>query len=167
MIGAMARHRVQALRAARKTLKQVVVETGVSQGKVQRIERERPIDQPAEPLQADEGGVGRPSVVEPFRGRLAAVLAAESTLPTVEILHRLRGWRLVRRWYTGRGCLAPQQGGTLEWVLLASGPGRVGAPGNRRSESCESIEGTDLTLNVSSRRYSYFSKAPRRRQLEG
>jgi transposase len=90
MIGAMARHRVQVLRAARKTLKQIVAETGVSQSSVQRIERERAIEQPAE-LQAGERGVGRPSVVEPWRDRLAAVLAAEPALPTMEILHRLRG----------------------------------------------------------------------------
>jgi transposase len=91
MIGAMARHRVQVLRAAKQTLKQIVAATGVSQSSVQRIERERPIEQPADLLQACERGVGRPSVVEPFRDRLAAVLAAEPRLPTMEILHRLRG----------------------------------------------------------------------------
>src|SRR5213594_3676996 len=91
MIGAMARHRVQVLRAARKTLKQIVAETGVSQSSVQRIERERAIEQPGDLLQASERGVGRPSVVEPFRERLAAVLEAEPGLPTMEILHRLRG----------------------------------------------------------------------------
>ena len=90
MIGAMARHRVQVLRAAGKTLKQIVAETGVSQRSVQRIERERPIEQPADLLQACERGVGRPSVVAPWRGKLAAVLAAEPELKTVEILHRLR-----------------------------------------------------------------------------
>jgi transposase len=93
MIGAMARHRVQVLRGAGKTLKQVVAAAGVSQSSVQRIERERAIEQPADLLQAGERGVGRPSVVEPWRDRLAAVLAAEPTLPTVEILHRLRGER--------------------------------------------------------------------------
>ena len=91
MIGAMARHRVQVLRAAGKTLKQVVAAAGVSQSSVQRIERERAIEQPADLLQAGERGVGRPSVVEPWRDRLAAVLAAEPALPTMEILHRLRG----------------------------------------------------------------------------
>ena len=91
MIGAMARHRVQVLRAAGKTLKQVVAAVGVSQSSVQRIERERAIELPADLLQAGERGVGRPSVVEPWRDRLAAVLAAEPAMPTVEILHRLRG----------------------------------------------------------------------------
>ena len=90
MIGAMARHRVQVLRAAGKTLKQLVAETGVSQSSVQRIERERAIETPGDLLQACERGVGRPSVVEPWRERLAAVLVADPELKTVEILHRLR-----------------------------------------------------------------------------
>ena len=91
MIGAMTRHQVQVLRAAKQTLKQVVAETGVSQSSVQRIERERAIERPDDLLQADERGVGRPSVVEEYRERIAAVFAAEPKLPTVEILHRLRG----------------------------------------------------------------------------
>jgi transposase len=86
----MARHRVQVLRAAGMTLKQIVAGTGLSQRSVQRIERERAIEQPGDLLQACERGVGRPSVVGPWRERLAAVLAAEPELMTVEILHRLR-----------------------------------------------------------------------------
>ena len=89
----MARHRVQVLRAAKQTLKQIVAATGVSQSSVRRIERERAIEQPADLMQACERGVGRPSVVEPFRERLAAVLAAGPALPTMEILH----WALSAR----------------------------------------------------------------------
>jgi transposase len=96
MIGAMARHRVQVLRAAGQTLKQVVAATGVSQSSVQRIEREQPLETVADLVQAGRRGVGRPSVAEPWRDRVAAVLAAEPTLPTVEVLHRLRAER-----YTG------------------------------------------------------------------
>ena len=90
MIGAMARHSVQVLRAAGKTLKQIVAETGVSQRSVQRIELERPLETVADLLQARERGVGRPSVAAPWRERVVAVLAAEPALPTMEILHRLR-----------------------------------------------------------------------------
>ncbi len=90
MIGAMARHRVQVLRGAGKTLKQVVAAAGVSQSSVQRIEREPPLVTVADLLQTGPRGVGRPSVAEPWRDRVAAVLAAEPALPTVEILHRLR-----------------------------------------------------------------------------
>ena len=90
MIGAMARHRVQVLRTAGKTLKQIVADTGVSQSSVQRIERERAIELPGDLLRASERGVGRPSVVEQWRAWVAGVLAAEPALPTVEILHRFR-----------------------------------------------------------------------------
>ena len=90
MIGAMARHSVQVLRGAGKTLKQIVAETGVSQRSVQRIELERPLETIADLLQAGPRGVGRPSVAGPWRERVVAVLAAEPALPTMEILHRLR-----------------------------------------------------------------------------
>src|SRR6266576_3543108 len=90
MIGAMTRHRVQVLRAAGMTLEQVVAKTGVSQSSVQRIEREPAIEAPADLPLAVDRGVGRPSVVEEWRERLAAVLAAEPELKTVEILHRMR-----------------------------------------------------------------------------
>src|SRR2546428_8606604 len=35
-------------------------------------------------------GVGRPSVVEPFRLQLGAMLEADPRLKTVEVLHRMR-----------------------------------------------------------------------------
>ena len=73
MIGAMARRRVQVLRAAGKTLKQVVAETGVSQSSVQRIGLEPPLETVADLVQAGRRGVGRPSVAEPWRERVAAV----------------------------------------------------------------------------------------------
>jgi transposase len=90
MIGAMARHQVQVLRAAGKTLEETAAAAGVSQRSVQRIELEPPLETLADLLRARPRGVGRPSVVARWRERVAAVLAAEPTLPTVEILHRLR-----------------------------------------------------------------------------
>src|SRR5262245_17047726 len=90
MIGAMARLRVQVLRAAGMTLKQVAAKTGLSQSSVQRIEREPVIGAPEDLVQVLDRGVGRPSVVEEYRERLAAVLNAEPELKTVELLHRLR-----------------------------------------------------------------------------
>jgi len=90
MIGAMARHGVQVLRAAGKTLKETAAAVGVSQRSVQRIELERPLETVADLLQSGPRGVGRPSVAGPWRERVVAVLAAEPALPTMEILHRLR-----------------------------------------------------------------------------
>jgi transposase len=91
MIGAMNRHRVQVLLAAGKTVRQIVEETGLSRRSVKRIEKEPAIVDPADLWTARERGVGRPSVIEPWREVLAALIGAEPGLPTVEILHRMRG----------------------------------------------------------------------------
>ena len=90
MIGAMARHRVQVLRAAGLPQVRIAAIEGVSERSVRTICGELPIVDPRDVAQARERGVGRPSVAAPFRERVAAVLAAEPTLPTMEILHRLR-----------------------------------------------------------------------------
>jgi transposase len=91
MIGAMARHRVQVLRAGGKTLRRIAAETGIGLRSVKRIVRESTIEEPADVESAKARGVGRPSVVEDYRERIVDVLAAEPKLPTVEVLHRLRG----------------------------------------------------------------------------
>jgi transposase len=91
MIGAMARHRVQVLRAGGKTLRRIATETGISLRSVKRIVHESSIEEPADVVSARARGVGRPSLVEAYRDRIADVLAAEPKLPTIEILHRLRG----------------------------------------------------------------------------
>jgi transposase len=91
MIGAMARHRVQVLRAGGKTLRRIAAETGIPLRSVKRIVHESPIEQPGDVASALERGVGRPSLVAAYRERIIGVLAAEPKLPTIEILHRLRG----------------------------------------------------------------------------
>ena len=90
MIGPMARHRVQVLREAGMKLRRIAAETGISYRSVHRIVHEPEVERPALEGQAVERGVGRPSVVDAWRDRVAAVLAVEPVLPTVEILHRLR-----------------------------------------------------------------------------
>ena len=87
----MARHRVQVLRAGGKTLRRIASETGIPLRSVKRIVCEATIEEPGDVASALERGVGRPSVVEEYRERIAAVLAAEPKLPTVEVLHRMRG----------------------------------------------------------------------------
>lgn len=91
MIGAMARHRVQVLRAAGLPQGRIAAIEGISERSVRTICGEAPIVDPRDVAQARERGVGRPSVAAPFRDRVVAVLAAEPKLPTMEILHRLRG----------------------------------------------------------------------------
>ena len=90
MIGPMARHRVQVLRAAGMKLRRIAAETGISYRSVKRIVREPAFEAPAAGGARREHGVGRPSVVAPWRGKLAAELEAEPRLKTVEILHRMR-----------------------------------------------------------------------------
>lgn len=75
MIGAMARHRVQVLRAGGKTLRRIAAESGIPLRSVKRIVREPAIAEPGDVASALERGVGRPSVVEAYRDRIAAVLA--------------------------------------------------------------------------------------------
>jgi hypothetical protein len=86
MIGAMARHRVQVLRAGGKTLRPIAAETGISLRSVKRIVGESSIAEPDDVVSAKARGVGRPSLAEPYRDRIADVLAAEPKLPTIEIL---------------------------------------------------------------------------------
>jgi transposase len=87
----MARHRVQVLRAGGKTLRRIATETGISLRSVKRIVGESRIAEPDDVATAKARGVGRPSLIETYREQIGAVLAAEPTLPTVEILHRMRG----------------------------------------------------------------------------
>src|SRR5213594_4406611 len=91
MIGAMARHRVQVLRAGGKRLRRIAAETGISLRSVKRIVGESAIEEPGDVESAKARGVGRPSPIELYRDRIVDVLAAEPKLKTIEILHRVRG----------------------------------------------------------------------------
>lgn len=67
---------VQVLRRAGHTQNDVAAQLGISEQAVRRIEREAPVaafDDEAERHRA----IGRPSKVEPFRERVAAILRAE------------------------------------------------------------------------------------------
>ena len=81
---------IQVLRKAGLTLQQVAGEVGVSKRSVQEILKEPPITVSGGAATPKCRGVGRPSQVEAFRAAVAAVLAEEPSLPTVEVLHRLR-----------------------------------------------------------------------------
>ena len=81
---------VQVLRNAGHTQSEVAAQLGVSEQAVRRIEREEPVaafDDAAERLRR---AIGRPSKVEPFRERVAAILRAEPDLVTLEVLRRVR-----------------------------------------------------------------------------
>ncbi len=57
MIGAMARHRVQVLRASGMTLRRIASETGIPLRSVKRIVKEAAIEEPGEVASAKERGV--------------------------------------------------------------------------------------------------------------
>lgn len=91
MIGVMVRHRVQVLREVGWTYQKIAQETGVSARAVRRICVDPPVEETTESAEAIRRRVGRPSVIGPFLGRIEEILAEESNLPTLEVLHRLRG----------------------------------------------------------------------------
>ena len=72
MIGAKARHRVQVLRAGGKPLRRIATETGIPLRSVKRIVQEPLIEAPGDVASAQQRGVGRPSVVDRYRERIAA-----------------------------------------------------------------------------------------------
>jgi transposase len=90
MIAMTERLAIQVLRKAGLTLQQVAGEVGVSKRSVQEILKEPAITSQDCGLTPKSRGVGRPSQVAGFREAVAAVLAAEPSLPTVEVLHRVR-----------------------------------------------------------------------------
>jgi hypothetical protein len=90
MIGAMARHRIQVLRAAGWTQRAIATGTGISERTVRTICQEPAIDEADPASLTQQRQIGHPSVVEPFGAPLAALLEAEPRLKTVEVLHRMR-----------------------------------------------------------------------------
>lgn len=91
------RFRVQTLGRSGLTRGEIACAVAVSRRSVQRILAEPAIEGLVPTRTAKSRRVGRPSQVEAFREAAAAVLAEEPSLPTVEVLARLRG-----RGYTGQ-----------------------------------------------------------------
>lgn len=90
MYDRMTRHAVQVLRAAGLTAAQVAAHAGVSTRTVERVATEPPITAVAPAGPPVPRRPGRPRVTREIREALAALLGAEPTLPTVEVLHRMR-----------------------------------------------------------------------------
>ena len=108
------RLRVRTLVEAGHSQEQTTQLVGVSLSSVQRILREPPVESAQSGPTPDSRGVGRPSKVAAFRSLAADILEAEPTLPSVEVLHRLRcagydggksaAYDLVRRLRARRAC---------------------------------------------------------------
>lgn len=84
------RVKIQALREVGHTLDEIAAAVGVGKSTVQRVLKEPPITSPESVPTPKSRRIGRPSGVEAFRDRVAAILESESALPTVEVLSRLR-----------------------------------------------------------------------------
>jgi transposase len=90
MISMLTRHAIQVLRQAGHTQAEVATLTGVSEREVRRVEREPAVEDLNPVPETERRGIGRPSKVEPFRGKIAALLEEQPALLSVEILRRMR-----------------------------------------------------------------------------
>jgi len=84
------RVRIWTLREAGHTLEEIAAEVGVGKRSVQRILKEPPITSPESAPTPQSRRIGRPSRVEVLRGDVERILEEEPSLPTVEVLSRLR-----------------------------------------------------------------------------
>jgi transposase len=85
------RVRIWTLRQAGHTLEEIAATVGVGKSSVQRILKEPPIMNPETAPTPKSRRIGRPSRVDGLRGEVERILEAEPSLPTVEVLSRLRG----------------------------------------------------------------------------
>jgi transposase len=91
MVGMLDRVRIWTLRQAGHTLDEIAAAVGVGKRSVQRILKEPPITSPESAPTPQSRRIGRPSRVEALQGQVEQILEAEPSLPTVEVLSRLRG----------------------------------------------------------------------------
>jgi transposase len=91
MIGMMQRFEIQVLLRAGFTQAEVARRLGVSERSVRTIAQEAPVEQLDNEGERQRRRIGRPSKTEPFRDAIAAILADEPELLSLEILRRMRG----------------------------------------------------------------------------
>jgi transposase len=84
------RVRIGTLREAGHTLEEIAAAVGVGKSSVQRILKEPPITNPESAPTPASRRIGRPSRVAALREEAQRILEAEPSLPTVEVLSRLR-----------------------------------------------------------------------------
>ena len=85
------RVRIRTLRDAGHTLEEIAATVGVGKRSVQRVVKEPAIEDAESAPTPASRGVGRPSTVEVYQDQVERILKEESSLPTVEVLSRLRG----------------------------------------------------------------------------
>jgi transposase len=96
MISMLDRVRIWTLRQAGHTLAEIAATVGVGKRSVQRVLQEPPILNVESAPTPKSRQIGRPSGLKALQGEVGQILEAEPSLPTVEVLSRLR-----TRGYTG------------------------------------------------------------------
>lgn len=84
------RHEVQVLLKAGHSQTEVAALANTSLSSVKRIAEEGSVEHVEDEVERTRRGIGRPSLVESFRGFVEGVLAKEPGLPSLEILRRTR-----------------------------------------------------------------------------
>jgi hypothetical protein len=84
------RHEIEVLLKAGHPKVEVAGLAGVSVSSVKRIAEEAPVVQVDDAAERVKRRIGRPSRVENFRKLVAAILAENADLPSVEVLRRVR-----------------------------------------------------------------------------
>jgi transposase len=84
------RHEIQVLLKAGMSHRQVAKQTGISKRTVTRIAQESAVEAVDTDLEVRRRGIGRPKRTNAFEERIQEILEADRSLPTVEILHRLK-----------------------------------------------------------------------------
>ena len=93
MVPAMTRHKIQVLRQAGHSQREVAELTGVGERTVRRVEGEPAVevlDEATDAALRQQARIGRPSKVESFRKWVEGALEREPELPTLEVLRRAR-----------------------------------------------------------------------------
>ena len=90
MIDMLKRHEIQVLRRAEHTLAEVAEFSGVSVRTVRRVIEEAAVEAVDTDAERARRGIGRPSLAEPYREKVKALLKDEPTLLSVEVLRRMR-----------------------------------------------------------------------------
>lgn len=84
------RHAVQVLREANHSQQEVAELLGISERSIRTIDGEAPVASIDDAAARKRCRIGRPSVAEPFRAAVTAILAKEPEVLSIELLRRVK-----------------------------------------------------------------------------
>ncbi len=91
MFDMLKRHEIQVLRRAEHTLAEIAGFSGVSMRTVRRVVEEAAVVAVDTDAERAQRRIGRPSLAEPYRAKVEALLKEEPSLLSVEVLRRMKG----------------------------------------------------------------------------